>query len=110
MWDLEVTNRTSQNTVSTLYYQGEALSEERMMQGLRKLARIEKEETKNPRRIENDFKRILTMDSSLRVMDRITEVPCNPEEYLDENLLRERYKPSGRWSNAIGRVGGEWMV
>ena len=106
---LEVSTRAARNSVSLIFFEGEELSEERMLEGLMKLARVQESEIQNPRRVEADFKRILTMDPSLPIVDRVTEVLCKLEDYVIESCL-ERFKPQGKWDESVGRVVGEFMV
>ena len=95
--------------MSSIFFEGEELSEERMLEGLMKIARVQESEIQNPRRVEADFKRILTMDPNLPIVDLVTEVLCKLEDYVIESCL-ERFKPQGKWDESVGRVVGEFMV
>ena len=98
--------------IAALYFDNTCeLTEEQVMEGLRKIGDVPEEgERIHLVQIDQDPRRILAMDPSLRVVDRVHAVMFALEKYMEERRLVNRFRPDGSWDKEIGRAVGGWMI
>lgn len=91
------------HAISTLSDLRGGLTDEHCITAVKRLGGLNMRE-RGVRRVESDLRKAFEMDKHMQATDRVMSTIAKLEAFLDENMIRDSFKPDGQWQESFGRL------